>query len=119
MRGAVSLAAALAVPLLIDSGADFPNRELIIFLTFSVILATLLLQGLTLPPLIQLLGIDDADETLEREETEARRRAAEAALARLEELTGEEWVREDTAERMRGAYGYRTPPLLRPLRGRR
>ena len=108
MRGAVSLAAALAMPLLIDSDADFPNRELIIFLTFSVILATLLLQGLTLPPLIQLLGIDDVDDTLEREESEARRRAAEAALIRLEELSGEEWVREDTAERMRGAYGYRS-----------
>ena len=107
MRGAVSLAAALALPLLTDPGDAFPNRELIIFLTFSVILATLLLQGLTLPPLIQLLGIDDDDDTQEREEVEARRRAAEAALARLEELTGEEWVREDTVERMRGAYTYR------------
>ena len=107
MRGAVSLAAALALPLLTDSDAAFPHRELIIFLTFSVILATLLLQGLTLPPLIQLLGIDDADDTLEREEIEARTRAAEAALARLEELTGEEWVRDDTAERLRRAYVYR------------
>ena len=107
MRGAVSLAAALALPLLTDSDALFPNRDLIIFLTFSVILATLLIQGLTLPPLIQLLGLDDLDENLEREETEARRRAAEAALARLEELTDEEWVREDTAERLRGAYSYK------------
>ena len=107
MRGAVSLAAALALPLVTDAGAQLPNRNLIIFCTFSVILATLLVQGLTLPPLIQLLGVDDVDETLEREEVQARLRAAEAALARLEDLAGEGWVREDTAERLRGAYGYR------------
>jgi CPA1 family monovalent cation:H+ antiporter len=107
MRGAVSLAAALALPLLVDDGAAFPDRDLILFLTFSVILGTLLLQGLTLPPLIHLLGLDDYDEVLEREELEARRRAAEAALARLEELAEEDWVLDDTAERMRGAYGYR------------
>ncbi len=107
MRGAVSLAAALALPLLVDNGDAFPERDLIIFLTFSVILVTLLVQGLTLPPLIQWLGVDDSDAVLEREELEARRRAAGAALARLEELTGEEWVRDDTAERVRGAYSYR------------
>jgi CPA1 family monovalent cation:H+ antiporter len=107
MRGAVSLAAALALPLLVDDGAAFPDRDLILFLTFSVILGTLLVQGLTLPPLIHLLGLDDYDEVLEREELEARRRAAEAALARLEELAEEDWVLDDTAERMRGAYGYR------------
>ncbi|MEO7197771.1 MAG: Na+/H+ antiporter [Solirubrobacterales bacterium] len=107
MRGAVSLAAALALPFLTDGDLAFPNRELIIFLTFSVILATLLLQGLTLPPLIQLLGIDGEDDALGREEDTARQRSAEAALERLEELTGEEWVAEDTAERMRGAYSYR------------
>jgi monovalent cation/hydrogen antiporter len=107
MRGAVSLAAALALPLMTDGGANFPNRDLIIFCTFSVILATLLLQGLTLPPLIQLLGLDDEDEELEQEEARARTRAARAALERIEELSEEEWVREDTLERMRGAYGYR------------
>ena len=107
MRGAVSLAAALALPLLVDGGGTFPERDLIVFLTFSVILGTLLLQGLTLPPLIHFLGVDDSDETLELEELEARRRAAEAALARLEELTGEDWVMDDTAERMRGAFSYR------------
>lgn len=107
MRGSVSLAAALALPLLTDADAAFPHRELIVFLTFSVILGTLLIQGLTLPPLIQLLGIDDADDTLQQEEDKARKRAAEAALARLEELTGEEWVREDTVDRLRRAYTYR------------
>ena len=55
MRGAVSLAAALAIPFAINGGARFPNRELIIYLTFAVILSTLVLQGLTLPVLIQRL----------------------------------------------------------------
>ena len=107
MRGAVSLAAALALPLSTDSGAPFPERDLIIFCTFAVILTTLLLQGLTLPPLIKLLGVDDYDEELEQEEIEARLRATEAALARMDELVEEEWVLEDTIDRVRGAYTYR------------
>ena len=49
MRGAVSLAAALAIPTTTDAGGAFPDRDLIIFLTYAVILATLVLQGLTLP----------------------------------------------------------------------
>ena len=107
MRGAVSLAAALALPLTIDGGGEFPHREEIVFLTFSVILVTLLLQGLSLPYLIEALGFDGVDKTLEREENIARKRAAQAALDRLEELTGEDWVREDTAERVGGIYRYR------------
>ena len=107
MRGAVSLAAALALPFATDAGGGFPERDLIIFLAFSVILGTLLIQGLTLPPLIKLLGVDDRDEDIEREEATARLLAAEAALARLDELVEEDWVREDTVERVRGAYNYR------------
>ena len=106
MRGAVSLAAALALPFTIDAGGQFPDRELIIFLTFSVILATLLLQGLTLPALIHWLGVEE-DEELEHEEIEARLRAAEAALDRLDELAGEEWALDDTVERVRGSFVYR------------
>jgi monovalent cation/hydrogen antiporter len=106
MRGAVSLAAALAIPLTIDSGASFPNRSLIIFLTFSVILVTLVLQGLTLPGLIRVLDLED-DGLAEQEEAKARIYAAQAAIDRLTELEGEEWVREDTAERLRGLYGFR------------
>jgi monovalent cation/hydrogen antiporter len=106
MRGAVSLAAALAIPLSTDAGAGFPDRDLIIFITFGVILGTLVVQGLTLPALIQVLGLED-DGLAEKEEAKARIHAAEAALARLEELVEEEWVREDTAERMRGLYGFR------------
>jgi monovalent cation/hydrogen antiporter len=107
MRGAVSLAAALALPLETDSGEPFPGRALILFLTFAVILATLVGMGLTLPAVIRVLGLED-DGIEDRQDAKARIHAAEAALARLEELVDEEWVREDTAERMRGAYRFRT-----------
>jgi CPA1 family monovalent cation:H+ antiporter len=107
MRGAVSLAAALALPLETDDGAPFPSRELVLFLTFAVILVTLVGMGLTLPLVIRLLGLED-DGIDDREDAKARIRAAEAALARLEELVEEDWVREDTAERVRGAYRFRT-----------
>jgi CPA1 family monovalent cation:H+ antiporter len=106
MRGAVSLAAALALPLTTDSGAAFPDRNLIVFLTFGVIVATLVVQGLTLPGLIRVLRLED-DGLAEKEEAKARIYAAQAALERLGELEAEEWVREDTAERMRGLYGFR------------
>jgi monovalent cation/hydrogen antiporter len=106
MRGAVSLAAALALPLTTDADAAFPNRDLIVFLTFGVILGTLVVQGLTLPGLIRWLDLED-DGLAEKEEAKARIRAAEAALARLDELVDEDWVNPDTAERMRGLYGFR------------
>ena len=107
MRGAVSLAAALALPLETDTGAPFPGRDLILFLTFSVILATLVGQGLTLPLVIRALGLEE-DGGDDREDAKARIRAAEAAIARLEELAVEDWVRDDTAERLRGLYRFRT-----------
>jgi CPA1 family monovalent cation:H+ antiporter len=100
MRGAVSLAAALALP------ASFPQRNLVLLLTFGVIFTTLVLQGLTLPLLIRRLGVHDEGEE-EREELLARRRATEAALARLDELGSQEWTRDDTVDRMRQLYGYR------------
>jgi Na+/H+ antiporter len=106
MRGAVSLAAALALPLTTDSGAAFPNRELIIFLTFGVIFGSLVVQGLTLPAVMKILGIEDEGRA-EKEETKARLYAAEAALARLDELASEGWVQEDTLERLRGLFGFR------------
>jgi CPA1 family monovalent cation:H+ antiporter len=106
MRGAVSLAAALSIPLLTDAGAPFPHRDLIIFLTFTVILGTLVVQGLTLPALIRLLRLEP-DHTIEEEEARARIHASEAAISRLDELAGEDWVRSETAERMRGLYGFR------------
>jgi monovalent cation/hydrogen antiporter len=106
MRGAVSLAAALAIPLTTDAGTGFTDRNLIIFLTFGVILATLVVQGLTLPLLIHVLDLED-DGLAEKEEAKARIHAAEAALQRLDELVDEEWVREDTVERIRGQYAFR------------
>jgi Na+/H+ antiporter len=105
MRGVISLAAALALPFQ-ASGGQFPDRDLIIFLTFCVILATLVVQGLSLPALIRALGLED-DRIGEKEETHGRIKVAEAALERLDELGEEEWVREDTAERVRGLYTYR------------
>jgi monovalent cation/hydrogen antiporter len=106
MRGAVSLAAALALPLETDAGAPFPARDLIIFLTFCVILVTLVFQGLTLPALIRALRVED-DGGAEREELKARKHAAKAAIARIDDLAAEEWVREQTADRMRALYDYR------------
>ena len=106
MRGAVSLAAALAIPLETDAGAPFPGRELIIFLAFCVIVVTLVGQGATLPALIRALGIED-DGGDAREEAKARKRAAMAALERLSELESEDWVVDDTAGRMRGLYDFR------------
>jgi CPA1 family monovalent cation:H+ antiporter len=88
------------------AGDPFPQRDLIIFLTFAVIFATLVLQGLTLPVLIRKLGVRD-DGGAEEEELRARLRASKAALARLDELDGEDWTRSDTVERMRGMYNYR------------
>jgi Na+/H+ antiporter len=106
MRGSVSLAAALALPLETDAGAAFPARDLIILLAYIVILVTLVGQGLTLGPLIERLGVRD-DGSEEREEVAARVRLAEAAIGRVEELTEEDWVRPETVDRVRGMYDYR------------
>jgi CPA1 family monovalent cation:H+ antiporter len=106
LRGAVSLAAALALPLTTATGEPFPQRSFIIYMAFCVILATLVVQGLTLPGVIRMLRLED-DGLTSKEETKARIHAAEAALGRLEELAGEDWVRPDTAERMRGTYRFR------------
>jgi Na+/H+ antiporter len=106
MRGAVSLAAALALPLQTEAGAPFPGRDLIIFLAFVVILGTLVVQGLTLPAVIRRFRLAE-DELEAKEDTKARIYAAEAALRRLEELLDEDWVRPETAERLRGLYDFR------------
>jgi monovalent cation/hydrogen antiporter len=103
MRGVVSLAAALALPFTIRSGARFPGRDLALLVTFAVILVTLVLQGLSLPPLMRWLGLADDGSAVE-EELEARTRAIEAALARLDELAGEEWTREEGIAAMRMYY---------------
>jgi monovalent cation/hydrogen antiporter len=106
MRGAVSLAAALAIPLQTDAGAPFPERDLILFLTFSVIIATLVFQGLAFPLVIRALHLDE-DTSDADEELAARIETAYAALDRIEQLTEEDWVPEDTLERVRNMYEYR------------
>jgi CPA1 family monovalent cation:H+ antiporter len=83
MRGVVSLAAAIALPQTLSNGAPFAQRNMIIFLAFSVILVTLVLQGLTLPPLIRVLGLAGTSES-DTEEKEGRRAVIEAALEHLE-----------------------------------
>jgi Na+/H+ antiporter len=104
MRGAVSLAAALAVPLSTDAGNPFPGRDLIVFLTFSVILATLVLQGLTLGPLIAALRLRGDGEVGKLAELRARLEAARAALYELERLGDDGRVSLESQERMREYY---------------
>lgn len=106
MRGVVSLAAALALPTETDAGIAFPARDLILFLTFCVIFATLVVQGLSLPPLIRALGLHD-DGAMDGEMAQAQRRAAEAALARIEELAAEEWTSDAKIARVRNEYLHR------------
>jgi Na+/H+ antiporter len=106
MRGAITLAAALAIPLTTDSGAPFPHRDLIVYLAFCVVFATLVLQGLSLPLVIRMLGLED-DGLDEKENAKARIHAADAALERLEELMNDGVVLEDTAERLRRQYEFR------------
>lgn len=106
MRGAVCLAAALAIPLRTDAGAPFPERDLIIFLAFCVIIATLVMQGLAFPALIRALGVED-DGLDADEELSARLETAFAAIDRIDELAVEEWVLPDTADRVRALYDYR------------
>src|ERR1700730_2800386 len=85
MRGVVSLAAALALPLTLSDGRPFPGRDYILFITFCVILAKIVLQGLSLPALIRRLGVVD-DGLASVEERTARLKANEAALAYLAEV---------------------------------
>jgi Na+/H+ antiporter len=103
MRGVVSLAAALALPLATQHGAPFPQRNNIIFLTFCVILATLVLQGVSLPALISLLKVHD-DRAADKQETEARLAAAHAALEYIDALAAEADSDDDRLQRLRRRY---------------
>ena len=103
MRGVVSLAAALAVPLSLENGAPFPGRELILFLTFVVIVATLVVQGLSLPLLIRWLGVQD-DRSIEKEEREARLKANQAALQKLNEIAERDPTKGEALQRLRIEY---------------
>ena len=89
MRGAISLAAAFALPFSLADGTAFPGRNYLLFLTFAVILTTLVFQGLTLPLLIRKLGVKD-DGLTDEEERSARIAANSAALGYIDELAGGE-----------------------------
>jgi CPA1 family monovalent cation:H+ antiporter len=131
MRGIVSLAAALALPEVTASGAPFPARDLVLIVTFAVILGTLVVQGLTLPAFIRWLAIG-TDATAWREERAARKALAEAGLARIDALTEEHLipghqihpVRQELVDRLRQLVSERpeeripgsTPERIRWLR---
>ena len=112
MRGIVTLAAALALPVTTSSGVPFPFRSEIILISFTVILATLVLQGLSLPPVIRLIHLKE-DDGLEQEETLAREHAATAALNRLDQVITENWVSLEQVERVRLRYIQRLERLTR------
>ena len=107
IRGIVSLAAALAIPFTTANGQPFPGRDLILFLTFSVILVTLVGQGLLLPTVIRALGLANAGRQErhdgEVEEYKARRQGIEAAIKQLDQLASERNLSDD---------------FIRPLRAR-
>ncbi len=108
VRGIVSLAAALAIPFTTESGEPFPSRDRILFLTFSVILVTLVGQGLMLPAVIRALGLANAGrregQAIRAEELAARRLAIEAATRRLDELGAERRLPEDIVRPLRAHY---------------
>ncbi len=108
MRGAVSLAAALGLPHTAKDGRPFPARDTIQFLTYALILATLVVQGSTLPRVIRWLGVRSTHEA-EEEELDARLKAKRAVLARLDELADKE--PEDAIERLRTEYNDRIREL--------
>jgi NhaP-type Na+/H+ or K+/H+ antiporter len=107
LRGAVTLAAALALPFETDAGAALPDRDIVIFLAFAVVLATIVAQGLTLPRLVRRMDVIDDGTEEEGEDLRARLTATKAAMRRLDELAVEEWTREGTIERVRAQYDFR------------
>ncbi|MDX2186406.1 MAG: Na+/H+ antiporter [Opitutaceae bacterium] len=112
MRGTVTLAAALSIPVALPDGAPFPGRDIVIFLAFGVIVVTLLLQGTTLQALIQRLGIREED-TRAREEKLARISAVEAGLKALRALENEETAPDHAAalNQVIGEYEHRLAVL--------
>jgi CPA1 family monovalent cation:H+ antiporter len=112
MRGADSLAGALAIPFFLLDGTPFPGRDLILLLTFCVIFGTLVVQGLTLKPLVRGLRIVD-DHATEKEERHARLKANEAALDRIEDIGSSGQARPESIERLRSEYADRIRQLSR------
>jgi len=111
LRGGESLVLAAAIPTMTAAGTPFPGRDLIIAITFAVILVTLLGQGFTLAPLLRRLDVRETGEEERREEIAARIEASEAALVRLEELATESWMHPDALSHTRDRYRLRTRHL--------
>jgi Na+/H+ antiporter len=110
MRGGVSLAAALAIPTIAESGVRFPQRELVIFIAYTVVIVTLVVPGLTLAPLIERLGLGQG-EARRRADAEARARLTHAALERLEEMARDDGPSDAVVERLRDRYQARLDRL--------
>jgi monovalent cation/hydrogen antiporter len=115
VRGAVSLAAALALPYTLANGDPFPNRDLILFVTFSLILVTLLGTGLGLPPVVRALGVanEGANEHHAEHEAElaARRDALATALQSLEAMTDDPKMSEEVLRLLRARHETRSSQL--------
>ncbi|ANE51442.1 Na+/H+ antiporter [Flavisolibacter tropicus] len=104
MRGVVSLAAALSIPLLINEGQPFPYRNLILFITFIVILVTLVFQGLTLPFVIRKVRLKDKFTTIPEREQEAiiQKKVAQTSIQYLETKHGKEQVANEHFQNLLG-----------------
>jgi CPA1 family monovalent cation:H+ antiporter len=109
MRGVVSLAAALALPMTFADGRTFPERDLVVFLAFSVILATLVLQGLSLPWLTRWLGVREEHDS--QHERQTRLKLAHAALAHLNKLGEQDGIKEGALKRVVEIYNDRVRHL--------
>jgi monovalent cation/hydrogen antiporter len=103
MRGIVSLAAALALPKVLDDGSPFPERDLIVFLTFVVIAVTLVIQGLSLKPLIRRLRVGK-DWSLQEEQQRAKMALGKAAIAAIDTVVVKDGIANELAERIRAEF---------------
>ena len=115
VRGAVSLAAALALPLVLPGGEDFPYRDLILFVSFGVIFITLVGLGLGLPPVVRWLGVAQAgrEEHMAEHESEisARREALGAALKSLDAITDDRELSDEVVKLLRARHETRVNQL--------
>ncbi|MGA4542194.1 Na+/H+ antiporter [Uniformispora flossi] len=101
MRGVATVALALALPATTDAGDPFPARDRLVVIAFSVVMVTLVVQGLTLPGLVKLLGVRESEDRLGQAEDELRVRSLVAALARLRELESRGDIPEDLIDSLR------------------
>jgi monovalent cation/hydrogen antiporter len=115
VRGAVSLAAALALPFVLPDGQSFPYRDLILFVSFGVIFITLVGVGLGLPPLVRRLGVNDVGraESIAEHESEiaARREALGAALKSLDAITDDRELSDEVVKLLRARHETRADQL--------